>query len=855
MLSNDDHLIQFGSKVNDGRNSVIIGDSAYYAASYFSSYNTILGNNAGKAMLNGNGNTILGESAAHMSIGGSYNTIIGHEAGKRQMAQHNTFMGGQSGAGTETGTFNAYVGTQSGNSNPTGSYNVSFGAFASSMKSGDNNIALGPYALKGNNGDGYKHGNNNIGIGYESGGNSIFSDSVGYNNIFIGTNTAGHNQSGDTLFNAVAIGANAFVGKSNAIVLGDSEAKIGIGNSYPVFDLDVLGTTSLGGAVRIRSGAVQPGYILMATSLFADVQWVDPSTLEFGIVETDPQVGSFGFNKVPRWNGTTLTDGVIQDNATNVGIGTEPGTNERLTVAGKTTTTNFQMTNGASNGFVLQTDASGNGAWVNSTSLAVTEADPQVSSAASNLIPRWNGTSLVDGVIQDDATNIGVGTAPVANQKLTVAGKTTTTNLQMTTGATNGFVLQTDASGNGTWVNSTSLAVTEADPQVSSTASNLIPRWNGTSLVDGVIQDDATNIGVGTAPVVNQKLTVAGKTTTTNLQMTNGASNGFVLQTDASGNGAWVNSTSLAVTEADPQVSSAASNLIPRWNGTTLVDGVLQDDATNIGVGTAPIVNQKLTVAGKTTTTNLQMTSGAGTNLVLQSDASGNASWVNPNTLNINNLYNTSGTLTAARTVTQGSNAFTILNNGAQNTTFNLSSTGDFDIQDNGVSALRVSDAGKVGINTSTPLAMLHVADSSVVFTGGVSISGTPGNPPVSGAGVRMMWYPDKAAFRAGLAEGTSWDKVNIGNYSFAAGAGTIASGNVSTATGTGTVASGVFTTAMGSGTVAQGGSSTAMGSGTIAQGGSSTAMGTQSIASGESSIAMGSHSIASGENSTATGN
>lgn len=160
------------------------------------------------------------------------------------------------------------------------------------------------------------------------------------------------------------------------------------------------------------------------------------------------------------------------------------------------------------------------------------------------------------------------------------------------------------------------------------------------------------------------------------------------------------------------------------------------------------------------------MTSGAGTNLVLQSDALGNGAWVSPSTLNINNLYNTSGTLTDARTVTQGGNAYTVLNNGAQNTIFNLSSTGDFDVQNNGVSALRVSDAGKVGINTSTPLAMLHVADSSVVFTGGASPPQTPGNPPVSGAGVRMMWYPDKAAFRAGLAEGTSWDKVNVGNYS-----------------------------------------------------------------------------------------
>jgi len=64
------------------------------------------------------------------------------------------------------------------------------------------------------------------------------------------------------------------------------------------------------------------------------------------------------------------------------------------------------------------------------------------------------------------------------------------------------------------------------------------------------------------------------------------------------------------------------------------------------------------------------------------------------------------------------------------------------------------AQVGKVGINTTTPQAMLHVKDSSVLFNGGAVIPGTPGNPPVSGACVRMMWYPDKAAFRTGVVNG-----------------------------------------------------------------------------------------------------
>src|SRR5687768_11137760 len=89
---------------------------------------------------------------------------------------------------------------------------------------------------------------------------------------------------------------------------------------------------------------------------------------------------------------------------------------------------------------------------------------------------------------------------------------------------------------------------------------------------------------------------------------------------------------------------------------------------------------------------------------------------------------------------------------------------------------------GKVGINTTSPAAMLHVKDSSVVFTGINPPPGT-GNPPVSGSGTRMMWYPNKAAFRAGHVSGsgaTYWDKDNIGLYSVAMGFNTKAIGSSS---------------------------------------------------------------------------
>lgn len=161
---------------------------------------------------------------------------------------------------------------------------------------------------------------------------------------------------------------------------------------------------------------------------------------------------------------------------------------------------------------------------------------------------------------------------------------------------------------------------------------------------------------------------------------------------------------------------------------------------------------------------------------------------------------------------------------------------------------------GKVGINTATPQAMLHVKDSSVLFTGAATLPVSAGNPPVSGAGSRMMWYPDKAAFRAGNVNFTQWDKDNIGDYSFATGRDTRAIGDGSTAMGEVTEASGPGCTAMGRNTHASNYISTTMGHFTVASGYISTAMGYNTDATGDYSTAMGLGTKASGVRSTAMG-
>ncbi len=159
-----------------------------------------------------------------------------------------------------------------------------------------------------------------------------------------------------------------------------------------------------------------------------------------------------------------------------------------------------------------------------------------------------------------------------------------------------------------------------------------------------------------------------------------------------------------------------------------------------------------------------------------------------------------------------------------------------------------------VGIGTTAPKARLHVADSSVVFTATGPIAATEGGPPVSNSGRRMMWYPDRAAFRVGYVNGTQWDKANVGGYSFASGYNSMANGTYSTATGLGTVASGNYATAMGVLSKAAGNNSTSMGEETTANGESSTAMGFATLANNSYATAMGQSTTASGYASTAMG-
>jgi hypothetical protein len=134
--------------------------------------------------------------------------------------------------------------------------------------------------------------------------------------------------------------------------------------------------------------------------------------------------------------------------------------------------------------------------------------------------------------------------------------------------------------------------------------------------------------------------------------------------------------------------------------------------------------------------------------------------------------------------------------------------------------------------------------DASVIARGVAGEGVIPG----TGAGVRMMWFPGRHAFRAGRVHGfgsTYWDLANLG-------AGSAAFGENTRASGVNSFAAGLATTATGTESVALGNNGTATGARAFAFNGTATGAGAVAIGSGaqctaDDCLAMGPSAIAGG--------
>ncbi|HYV95283.1 MAG TPA: tail fiber domain-containing protein [Chitinophagales bacterium] len=204
-------------------------------------------------------NTALGRDALHSNTTAYGNVALGKDAlFTNSTGANNSATGTAALKNNSTGIGNVATGTYALYSNTTGSTNVGCGVFVLNYNDiGTNNAAIGTYA-------GYKNtsGNANVFAGDSAG----YANTTGSNNTYVGFKAKGN----ATLTNATAIGSNASVTASNALVLGSingtngatSNCNVGIGTTSPTHSrLEINGNV---GAAVAMFGADKTGVAIQA---------------------------------------------------------------------------------------------------------------------------------------------------------------------------------------------------------------------------------------------------------------------------------------------------------------------------------------------------------------------------------------------------------------------------------------------------------------------------------------------------------------------------------------------------------------------------------------------------------------
>lgn len=210
----------------------LLGSNLFGVGS-FANGNAFLGF-SGNTSTSGTNNTGTGYKALVSNTSGGGNTAIGSFAmNSNQIGLVNTAVGAYA-LYSNLGGENTALGEQALVSNSTGSDNTAAGYDTlANNADGGGNAAFGEYALFDNT-----SGNYNTAVGEQSGAGITGSSS---SNTFLGFNAS---NSVNPINNATAIGANAMVGESNALIMGGTgknAVAVGIGTATPYADyaLDV----------------------------------------------------------------------------------------------------------------------------------------------------------------------------------------------------------------------------------------------------------------------------------------------------------------------------------------------------------------------------------------------------------------------------------------------------------------------------------------------------------------------------------------------------------------------------------------------------------------------------------------
>ncbi|MBK9075607.1 MAG: hypothetical protein IPL77_11635 [Flavobacteriales bacterium] len=565
---------------------------------------------------------------------------------------------------------------------------------------------------------------------------------------------------------SIASGDQSTAMGRNTIASGRISTAMGLDNTAPSIGETVLGigatfyTPTLNGATQWRAANATDRLLVVGNSIDVDNDFIV--------------------------DGAERSDALVVLKNGNTGIGSSTPA-DRLHVVG-----NIRMVDGnQAVGRVMVSNANGTATWVDPLAVATGLAWTLTGNAGTNPATNFVGTTDAQalrfrtantfaGNISNTPTglvSLGLNAGP-ANTGLSntfVGGSAGVVN---TTGANNTFLGQGAGAANTTTSNNTYVGMGAGQSNTTGQQNVYIGRLaggNGATGSDNILIGNAAglfntannNVMVG-AFSGNANSTGGGNTflgTQSGQATTTGGQNTFIgtsagstnitgTQNTLIGNGAALNANNLTNATAIGRGSRVDVN-----DGLVLgsVNGINAATSTSlVGIGTtAPL--DRLHVVG-----NIRMVDGnQALGRVLTSDANGTATWQTP------------------------SGAGTTLD-------------GAYDFGGAGAGRTITADAGAVLING----------------TDGLVSTGTPGSGALApaGAGTRMVWSPNKSAFRAGSVLGTQWNDANIGVGSFAGGISTIASGQNSFAMGSNNIATGVGSTAMGTVNVASGAAATAMG-------------------------------------------
>jgi hypothetical protein len=276
--------------------------------------------------------------------------------------------------------------------------------------------------------------------------------------------------------------------------------------------------------------------------------------------------------------------------------------------------------------------------------------------------------------------------------------------IELPSGGNNGQVLNTDGSGNYTWVDQTLNTLPDG------TVPGQTAYWDGTAwVVTTNLYNNGGNIGIGTTNPTTAKLVIEGNPGEMGLDLssTDQYANMRVLRNPDGDNAMYI-----GLGSGPSSQSHFYTNDLEKL---TLNGGV---GVNNTNPTEALDVNGNIRVSGALMPNNTAGTAGQ----VLTSAGAGAApTWTTPSAST--NIYSTDGTLAGNRIVTQGANTLA----------FTGSAVNAFSVDGTTMSVDAANN--RVGIGTAAPTNNLHVTTSTL--GGGVTVSGpTPGYrlSPTAGA-------------------------------------------------------------------------------------------------------------------------